>query len=525
MANPAMTSTEPAAPTLTRRASLSFVNSLFTQVAAVATMFIVTPIIIRNLGLTLYGAWLMIQQTIGYLSIGDLRPMSTLKFSIAVRQHVEDPAEKRRLLGAALRLWAYTFPVLLLIGAVLVWQVPSFIHVSPAAITAVRVAMTVAVVNLAIDRVLAVPSNVLVGMNIEYRAMGVNAASSILSGVLTVIALRLGYGLPGLALATITGPFLFSVVQFFIARRAVHWFGYERPAPGEMKEFTILSGWISLAAIASGLVTGMDIFLLGVLLGPAVAAVYATTGAAYRVLQNPLGEILGSGSAGISALCGQQDWPRVRRLRTEMHTVSIALMSVAGFVITIVNRDFIRIWMKREIYAGTAVTVLLAGLGLVTLLYRADRIIAASMMEFRAQTVAMTLSGSITLVCGAISAKFIGPAAIVFWLIVSHIVIIIYIGNLIAKRTGSSLALHAMSLARPLMTAVALFTVAAIAEPYVHVSGWLQLIGVSAVLSVAALLVTAFVGLDASMRAMLASRIGHALAAVGVRRRRQEGNL
>jgi hypothetical protein len=98
----------------------------------------------------------MIVQTIGYLSVGDMRPMATLKFSISVRQHVEDASEKRRLVGAALRLWAYTFPVILVIGSVLVWQAPSFIRVPHDAVWALRVAMAVSVVNLAFDRLLGV---------------------------------------------------------------------------------------------------------------------------------------------------------------------------------------------------------------------------------------------------------------------------------------------------------------------------------------------------------------------------------
>ena len=337
---------------LTRRASLSFLNSMLLQAATLATTFIVTPIVIRGLGLPLYGAWLMIVQTIGYLSVGDMRPMATLKFSISVRQHVEDASEKRRLVGAALRLWAYTCPVILVIGSVLVWQAPSFIRVPHDAVWALRVAMAVSVVNLAFDRLLGVPSNILVGMNIEYRAMGINAAAAILSGILTVTAIRLGLGLPGIAVATVTGPLVFSVAQFAIVRRAVQWFGAQRPQGEEMTEFVKLSGWISLAALAGLLVTSVDIFLLGVLLGPAVAAVYTTTGAAFRYLLTPLGEVLGSGSAGIAGLCGREEWQRVARIRTELHTVSVAAMSVLGFIVISLNRDFLRLWTRRETMRG-----------------------------------------------------------------------------------------------------------------------------------------------------------------------------
>lgn len=64
---------------LTRRAGLTFVSSMLQQGARFLVGFVVTPIVIRGLGAELYGAWMMLQQTAGYLALSDLRPMGTLK--------------------------------------------------------------------------------------------------------------------------------------------------------------------------------------------------------------------------------------------------------------------------------------------------------------------------------------------------------------------------------------------------------------------------------------------------------------
>src|SRR5665811_258911 len=91
--------------TLTRRATLTFVGSLLEQAARFIVGFGVIPIVIRGLGADLYGAWMMLQQTAGYLSLSDLRPMGTLKFTLAVRQHIDDIEEKRRQIVSALIIW------------------------------------------------------------------------------------------------------------------------------------------------------------------------------------------------------------------------------------------------------------------------------------------------------------------------------------------------------------------------------------------------------------------------------------
>jgi hypothetical protein len=116
---------------LTRRAGLTFISQILQQGARFIVGFVVTPIVIRGLGAELYGAWTMIQQSVGYLSLTDLRPMGTLKFTLAVKQHLDDVAEKRRQIGSALVIWACSLPLFVILGGVAIWKLPISIHVSP----------------------------------------------------------------------------------------------------------------------------------------------------------------------------------------------------------------------------------------------------------------------------------------------------------------------------------------------------------------------------------------------------------
>jgi hypothetical protein len=77
-AAPPSPSIAPAQTRFTQRATLTFVSRLLQYGARIAVQVGVTPIVIHGLGVTLYGAWLMIQQTIGYLAMTDMRPASTL---------------------------------------------------------------------------------------------------------------------------------------------------------------------------------------------------------------------------------------------------------------------------------------------------------------------------------------------------------------------------------------------------------------------------------------------------------------
>jgi O-antigen/teichoic acid export membrane protein len=513
-----------AKPALTRRATLTFVNNMLQQGASVLTTFVVTPIVISGLGVPVYGAWVMIQQTIGYLAMGDLRPMSTLKFALGVRQHEVDDDEKRRLVGAAIRLWSFTVPVMLLIGAVLVFFTPSFIRAGSGAVTAVRIAMGVAVLHLALDRLLSVPQNVLVGANREYRGMGLNAISAVTAGVMMVLAIRAGFGIVGVASAAAISAILYSAARFYVMRNAVPWFGVARATRKEFVDFTKLSGWFSLTVLANLLLSSSDILLLGIMFGPGVAAVYGTTSAVLRVAVGPLGAILESGYAGIADLCGRRDWQRLARIRTEMHLTGIMVMGVVGTGVIVLNRSFLRLWVHRELFAGSVANVLIVVMMLFALIYRVDRIIAVSMMDFRSQALLIAVTASVALALGAGAALLVGPPAIIAAVVGAHVAAIFYLQKLTSDGTGGGVPVHIRPYLRPLAVTGVLYAAGVAIEPYVRPRGWVELIAAGAVLAAVAFAVIVTAGFDRAHRTILLTRLQQAMRSIGMRARQRRGS-
>src|SRR5688572_26353175 len=76
---------------LTRRAALTNISGLLEQFCRTIVGFLISPVIIRNLGAELYGAWSMIGQIQGYFGLTDFRSAGTLKALLVVQQHKDDP--------------------------------------------------------------------------------------------------------------------------------------------------------------------------------------------------------------------------------------------------------------------------------------------------------------------------------------------------------------------------------------------------------------------------------------------------
>lgn len=494
--------------TLTRRATLTFVSSLLQQAARFIVGFGVTPIVIRGLGAELYGVWVILQQTVGYLALSDLCPMGTLKFTLAVRQHIEDTAEKRRQIGSALIIWAITFPIFLAFGIGAVWAAPVFIRTSPEYIWAVRLTLALLVLSIALDRVLSLPANVLRGMNLDYKAMGLNAATILLGGLLTVLAVWGGWGLPGVAVAAIMGIVVSSGVRFLVARRVLPWFGIARPSRKELVDFAKLSAWLFFSALGGILLIASDLIVVGFILGPAAAAVYAITGSALRLIMGPLENLLSSGGPGIAEICGRGDWPRLEKVRNEMHVMALCGMAVIGAGVLSLNQVFLHLWVGDGFYGGNLLNLLLVLAAFEMLLFRVDSTIVDSMLEFRAKTFIILACGVVSLILGAILTWMWGLPGMALGVFLGRLGLFLYIPALIYRK-GISIGKYLKSTRRTAIVALGLFILSYYLRQFIQPSTWVSLIITIILSGSLALGIILILGVNQNYRKVLIKRMGN----------------
>jgi len=487
---------------LTRRATLTFASSLLQQAARFIVGFTVTPIVVRGLGAELYGVWVMLQQTAGYLGLSDLRPMATLKFTLAVRQHLEDEEEKRRQVGAAMVVWAVTLPLLLAIGALAVWAAPSFIHIAPWFIWPVRLAMGLLVLSIALDRGLSLPGNVLRGVNLDYKAMGLSAATILLGGALTGLAVWAGWGLPGVAGASVVGILISSCVRYLVARHVVPWFGIAWPLRRELADFFRLSAWLFFSGLGALLLMASDFLVVGWVLGPKAAAVYAITGTVLRMSIGPLEQLLSSGGPGIAGLCGKCEWDRVGKVRLEMHLAAVAAMTVVGVGVLTLNQPFLSLWVGEGFYGGHLLNFLLVVIALESLIFRVDGVIVDSMLEFRSRTFISIACGAVSLLLGGWLASVWGLPGMALGILLGRLGALVSFPFIIAKK-GIPVVSYLRSMIRPYLVIAIILAICFFFSSWFPVQTWLSLIFSGILLSLLSAGFIWLVGLSRNQRDML----------------------
>ena len=460
---------------LTRRAKLTFVSSFLQQAARFVVGFGVTPIVIRGLGVELYGAWAMLRQSAGYIALSDLRPMGTLKFTLAVRQHSDDLEEKKRQIGAALIVWAFTLPLFITAGIGAIWAAPYFIRTLPQYAWPIRLAMGFMVLSVALDRLLSLPANVLRGMNLDYKAMGLNAVTILLGGLFTVLAIWGGWGLPGVAAASICGVLVASGVRFLVARQVLPWFGVVRPSRKELVEFAKLSAWLFFSSLGGILLLASDLIVVGWILGPAAAAVYATTGGALRLFMAPVQDLLSSGTPGISEICGREGWQRLEQIRTEMYLVALSCIAVIGGGILSLNQSFLHLWVGDGFYGGNLLNLLLVLIAFEMILYRIDAAIVNSMLQFRAIASITLTYGALSLCLGGVLAWAWGLPGMALGVFLGRLGLVFYLPPLIYRK-GISMEKHLKSIWRPTIAVFILLFLSYLLCQVLRPATWLTLL-------------------------------------------------
>ncbi|MCG8430176.1 MAG: hypothetical protein MJA29_03275 [Candidatus Omnitrophica bacterium] len=492
----------------TYKASLTFLSKILEQLARLLVNFIVIPLIVGGLGQSLYGVWRMIIQSIGYLSTSDLRPMATLKYTLAVRQHKDDINEKKRQIGAAIIVWFIALPVFCVVGFFVVSYFPLIVDVTTHNLSVIKIALLIMVIGTAMDRIFSLPANILRGMNQEYQAMGLNAIMVIVSGGLIVLAMHMKSGLIGLAVATILGLLLSGMVRFVVAKRILSWIGILKPYPQELLRFLKLSFWLFLLGISELVLYRSDILLVGILGGPTLAAVYSLTNSIFLLLGTQVEQIIYASMPGVAGICGTKNWPLLNKIRYELFIIGFSAMSFLGIFAVLFNRSFLELWVGESFYGGGALTLLLAIVAFENFFLRVQSAISDSLLAFRERTLINSVSGLIVVILAIALFNVLGAIGIVIAYLVAKLVLLFQIEYFLRKMIPIEFTINRFLIVRKIYFVAPLIMIAYWARNLFKADNWINFIAISVIASLFIIPLVAYLGLSASERKLLFDRLG-----------------
>ncbi len=491
----------------TQRAALTALANIVLQAVSLIAAFLVTPFIVAGLGTELYGAWRMIRQMTAYLVFNDLGGANAIKWTLAHDLASSDIEAKRRQIGAVLAIWSRVALITLAGGAVIVVLSPYIVQVHDTSPWTIVMATGAMVFNFALATLVTLPNAVLRGMNLEYRALFVNAMAIASPTILGGVAVLLGFGLVGLAVGQIAGSVVLGLSRWWVAHHVLPWFGASRASREEKRRLLSLSVWLLGWGLVRRLLLATDVLLMGMLFSAKFAGTYSLTGFLCVATQGPLFAILAAGNPGVGDLIGRGEWRRVEEVRRLNVAVTWTLIVPTAATLIALNHDFLDLWIGAGHYAGDLVNIFLVVLSAQFILLRVDANIIDATLEIKGKTLFGAAVSLSSLGLAVLLGLVFGVLGTLAGLFLGRFVLMWRYSVITRQKIGDSLSARLVQTTRALATAIAICSIALFVPRDFSADSWL-LVGASA--AACALLSATlfwFLGLSRSDRAAILIRL------------------
>jgi len=323
-------------------------------------------------------------------------------------------------IGAALVVWVLMLPVVALVVGSLAWLAPTLTHAPEAQRSAVRLTCALLVVAFIFAGLAAVPESVLRGMNLGYKRMGLQSATSIVIGALAVGAVKADFGLPGLGGSWIARDFLVGAVYWLLVRRYLPWFHVAKPTRAAVKALFGMSVWLSVGDLVAKLLLASDVLVLGWIISPAAVTTYVLTSYAARTGTGIFVFTAGAAMPGLGGVLGKKQFASAVKIRHELRMLTWLFTTVVGATILAWNHSFLHLWVGSQNYAGPWVNLLIVLNALQTAFIRTDSYIIDAALRPRARVIFGAITVVATLTLGFVLTHALGIAGICLALLIGR---------------------------------------------------------------------------------------------------------
>jgi hypothetical protein len=497
---------------LATRAYLNALASGLDYGARVFVGFVVNPFLVAGLGPYLFGVWQLLSRTVGYVSATSGRTPQALKWTIASHQVSADYEEKRRQVGSAIAVWAVFLPVVVLAGLAVGWMLPWLLGTPLEVTGTVRVAIGLLIANLAMVSLADIPRSVLGGENLGYKRMGLSTVLILVGGGLTVAALYLGTGLPGVAAAQLATTVLSGAVFLRVARQYVQWFGVAWPSLAGGRRFLGLSSWFVVWRLIMQVMLAGDIVVLGFLGRVELVTAYVLSKYAAETMVGFAAMIMGGIAPGLGGIIGAGRLVKAAAVRNEMLAATWLMTTTVGTTVVLWDREFVRLWVGAAHYAGLAETVFIVLMLTQFVFIRSDAQVIDLTLNVRRKVLLGGVSAVASLVLAGTFVRVFdgGIAGVCLGLMLGRLALTLAYPGLVGRLLGVPLRAQLRSAARPVaVTALVLATALAL-EPLGIARGWPQLLLAVPATAATVAAVALYAGLPGDVRRRLVGRFRHA---------------
>jgi O-antigen/teichoic acid export membrane protein len=307
------------------------------------------------------GLWFLFLSIGGYLALFDLGVSPTLGREISFCYGLEDlsPEERNRrissLLKTCLGFFGFLALLLLVFGIFAGWAYLATVTPGPL-VHEVRLAWVIFVFGAAIGIVGEVWFAAIYGMGQVATEKLLRSIGPVLWFILTVIALREGYGLPGLAFAWVLQVFVTRLIAAFALRRTNPGiFSLGKLDLGLLRRMAAPSMRYAATMLGGILILQTDNVVIASILGTAEIPGYQAVAKLVTFMMSLSMMLVVTTTPFLSKAHARQDLPEIKRLLNRSLRLSLGIMIVLGCFLACFADRIVALWLGPEHFVGFGV--------------------------------------------------------------------------------------------------------------------------------------------------------------------------
>jgi len=362
--------------------------------------FLLTPVILEYTGQDGYGLWATIRSVMAYLLLLDFGLTPAITKFVAEYSAQEDQKALSGFVSTALSTYLVLAAFVLGIGVISSGPITHFLNFPRELVTEGRVVLLVTSLTVAIR----FPGTVLSGLIYGHQRLAVLNATKIAETVgwvgFSILALHLGFGLIGLALAQLLSQLLMTAIQLGFVRLTFPRisFNLQSFSLDIFRKTFSYSAYQFITIIGHTIIFSSDNLVISRYLSTAAVASYAVAFRLNRQVLQIIYEVGGVFFPTFSALRAVEDGNRLQRALLVCGKISAGLAIFSFITMVFFGPSIITLWVGAENYVGTTTLILLAGVVLMSSFINTGATLLQGIGEMREMSISYSVEALLSVV-------------------------------------------------------------------------------------------------------------------------------
>lgn len=202
-----------------RQMTRSILSNWATFIFSAGVNFFLSPLVVRSLGETEYGAWTLLVAVVGHLGLLDLGVRSAVTRYMAKFYTAGEHDRASLLYAAAIRIFAIAGATAFVLSLVMATLVGHVFNVPTELLGVARVVAVLGGINVGISLVSGVWGGVLIGLERFDYSNAMEVVIGIVRAIAVVVSLKTGHGLIALAMVQLVATILRALASIYYAAK------------------------------------------------------------------------------------------------------------------------------------------------------------------------------------------------------------------------------------------------------------------------------------------------------------------